>query len=152
MKTVIVTIAIILLTAQSVKLQDDACFTAAPPYVITSNAPYTVKWLMEFSPDGFYLRIDAQPKLKLSVVIIGQACFPDTPNPGKIPHSYRSLAGLPRGFHTARLTAYNFVLGSDGKPTTVEKEGPAMTILFSAIDPVVISPIPMTPTNTHIIK
>jgi hypothetical protein len=159
--------AIILALPINAFAQSDPCIAAAPPFVVSSGAPYTVTWLMDaqvpVSPtdptlvnqriDGYYLQIDLQTRTRITSaqVTVLPPCSATTPNSGKIPTVYRTTSGVTRGSHTARLAAFNFTLDVNGNPTTSEQEGPAVTVPFDAVDPLQSTP-PRIPGNVIIRK
>lgn len=147
--------------------QTDPCLSAVTPFIVTSGAPYTVTLLMDaqvpVSPtdptlvdqriDGYYLQIDLQIRTKLTIsqVTVLPACGSATPNPGKIPTTYKTISGVPRGSHTLKLNAFNFTLDANGIPTTTEQEGPVVSTPFVAADLLQSTP-PRVPTNIIIRK
>lgn len=138
-----------------------ACEPATGPYIVTSGRPFTTVWLMDAkvpaSPqdptlvdqriDGFYLQVDNGPKVDIGKPAPGTTCT--GPLAGKIPYSFRVDSGVGKGAHTATLSAYNFQLNPDGSPTTVKQEGPAVSVPFSAVDPVQVG-APLAPVNITI--
>lgn len=154
---------LLLSSATSAYAQTDPCAVAAPPFVVTSGAPYTITWLMSpqvpVSPtdptlvpqriDGFYLQIDLTARIRLNGLIPGTPCPAGNANAGKLPYSYRTLSGVPRGNHSTKISAYNFTLDANGNPTTIEQEGPAVTVPFAAADLTHTTP-PLIPSNTII--
>lgn len=157
----LVLVLVLLLVSTKAYAQLDPCTTAAPPFVVNTNIPFTLTFLMDAQVpvsttdptlvnqriDGFYFQIDSLAEIKIGATF-GAAC---TNVANKIPYSYRTLAGISRGNHTAKLTPFNFVLDAIGLPTTVEQRGPIATVPFAAVDLTNVGP-PLPPTNLIIKK
>ena len=131
----------------------DPCQTAVPPFVVTSGSPVWISWVapaIVTTPDGdvpnridgFYLQIDTAPRQDLGPLPAGAPCPSGTPQAGKLPFAYRTLSGVPRGSHEARITPWNLQLDAAGNPTSVRQEGPILLIPFVAADPVLTGPPP----------
>jgi len=162
----ILAVAVLTIPA-SAYAQVDPCATANPPFNVNSNNPFTVTWLMSAqvpaSPtdptlvnqriDGYYVQVDTGTRVRItpSQYTVGSPCLSTSPNPGKIPTTYRTATGVSRGAHTYKISGFNFVLDASGNPTTVEQEGPVVSIPFAAADLVHVTP-PLIPTNSIIRK
>lgn len=160
MRNLVIASALVLLFSSNAVAQTDPCTVALPPFTVTSGAPFTITWLMAptvpASPtdptlvpqriDGFWIQIDTAARIKLPALTAGTPCPVGTPNAGKLPYTYRTLSGVSRGSHSARINAYNFVLDTNGNPTTTEQEGAAVTVPFAAADLTHTTP-PLAPTN-----
>jgi len=139
----------------------DPCVAAAPPYTVTSGAPFTVAWLMAptvpFSPtnptpvpnrhNGFYLQIDSTMRQDIGKPSAGAPCPAGTPRAGFLPYSFRTSQGVSRGAHTVVITPWNFTLAADGTETTQRQDGEASSIPFDAGDPTVLTGPPGPPQN-----
>jgi hypothetical protein len=148
-------------SAQNVQ---DACVVIPPGtvFTVTSGAPFTLMWIMPATGpasatdptpvpmriDGFYLAIDTGNRMSISAMQ-GSPCPAGTPNAGKIPYMHRTTSGVARGSHEARLTAWNYIVDSNGNSTGVPQDGETTIVPFGAVDAVMQGP-PPAPTNTSI--
>ena len=152
---------LLLLLPLPASAQDVLCnTTVSPPFVVTSGAPFTIAWLMPSTAtengqtvpnryDGFYLQIDAGPKVDIGKATPGTPCPPGNSNANNVPHTYRTTSGVSKGSHNAKLSSWNFVLDGNGNPTTNRAESAVVTVPFSGGDPVLTGP-PNIPFNVWI--
>jgi len=166
-KSLLISVLLILSVAINGYAQTDPCATAIPPFTVNSGAPFTISWLMTAqvpaSPtdptlvnqriDGYYVQVDLGTRTRIvpANYTVGAACLSTSPNPGKIPTTYRTVSGVSRGSHTYKIVGFNFVLDANGNPTTTEQEGTAVVIPFVAADLIHITP-PLIPNNPIIRK
>lgn len=135
---------------------------AMGPFVVTSGAPFHITWIMPDTAtepgqsvmvpnrvDGFYTQIDAGPKDDIGMATALAPCSSASTRPGDIPYTYRTEAGVSRGTHQLKISAWNFLLDGAGNPTTNRQESVVTVVPFSAGDPVLFGP-PSQPTNVFI--
>jgi hypothetical protein len=131
--------------------------TASGPFTVTSGAPFTVSWIMADTAvenginvpnryEGFYLQVDGGPKSDIGLATALPACSGTSARPNDVPFTYRTTAGVARGSHQLKLSAWSHVLDGAGNPTTTIQESVVSTVPFSAGDALLFGP-PMQPTN-----
>lgn len=154
----------LVLLATPVAAQDHVLCTttAAPPFTVTSGSPFTVQWIMPDTTtengqtvpnrwNGFYVQIDNGPKADIGLATVLTACSSGSPRPGDFPHTYRTTAGVTKGNHTLKLSAWSFTLDGAGNPTTTRQESTVASIPFDAVDPILTGP-PVQPSNVLIVR
>lgn len=153
----------LLLSVTPVAAQQE-CVNTSGPFQVNSGAPYTITWLMDAQVpvsstdptlvpqriDGFFLQIDGGPKVDLGPLVSTGVCGAGS-NVGKLIYTFRTSSGVPRGSHNAAISGWNFVLDSNGAPTTTKQEGIALVIPFDAVDPIRLGP-PTAPLNGQVKK
>lgn len=129
------------------------------PFIVTSARSFTVQWCTTSTRqnadgtavperiDGFYFVLDGGVKQDIGMATaLGLSSITN-----RHAWQYAMPSGVSRGDHSAGIIAWNFLLDSDGQPTTTRVESAPTVVPFSAVDPVSNQP-PLAPTGGRIIK
>lgn len=136
--------------------------TPPPPFTVTSGSPFTISWVVPDTAsengltvpnrfNGFYVQIDGGAKVDVGLAVASPACSASSVRPGDLPFTYKTTAGVARGSHTLKVSAWNFTLDGAGNPTTTKQESVVTSVPFAAGDPILFGP-PMPPNPVIITK
>lgn len=142
----------------------DPCQVVTPgsTFVVTSTSAPWISWvhdalvpasstdttLVPARIDGWWVRVDTLPRIntgRLTPIV----CPAGNANAGKLGFTWRYPSAIAVGKHTATVNGWNFVIDSNGATTTTQQEGAAVSIPFTVVDPLHLTP-PLAPANAAI--